>query len=122
MGSRDSSKKLGKLGENTACRILRERGVEILHENFRTREGEVDLIAREGETIIFVEVKVRRTLKSGRPEESIDERKQAQIRKIAEIFLSQKGFMEKEVRFDVVALEFDNIDKRWKARWRKKAF
>jgi putative endonuclease len=117
-----SSKQLGKQGENTACRLLCDRGLEIIHENFRTRTGEIDIIALDKDIVVFVEVKVRRSLKTGTPEESIDNKKQAQIRKTAEIFLAQRGWMEREVRFDVIALEFSTGENKWKARWIKKAF
>lgn len=115
-------KSLGRQGEDFAASYLESRGLAILERNFRTRAGEIDLIASSGEEVIFVEVKTRRTVGADEALESIDRRKIAQLQKMAEIYLSENGMMERAARFDVMVLEFVKEESRWKARWIKRAF
>jgi putative endonuclease len=113
---------LGRRGEDFAASYLESRGLTIVKRNFRTREGEIDLIASQENEIIFVEVKTRRSAGPGETLESIDERKMGKLRKMAEVYLSENGLMESPVRFDVMVLEFVKEESRWRARWIKRAF
>jgi putative endonuclease len=94
----------GRLGERRAARHLKKAGYRILARNFRAAGAEIDLIALDGDTIVFVEVKSRRSDAAGAPEEAVDERKQERIRRAAEIFASSHRLNGRSMRFDVVAL------------------
>lgn len=93
--------------ERAAARHLRLRGYRIVARNFRAAGAEVDLVAIDGETLVFVEVKARRSLVAGTPEAAVDERKQRHIRRAAEIFVDRHRAHRKPIRFDVVAITGD---------------
>jgi putative endonuclease len=93
---------VGRRGEDAATRFLAGLGFRILERGFRTRAGEIDLIAFEGETLVFVEVKTRRSLTYGTPAESVNARKQARIRRVAALYLGRRPAWDPPVRFDVV--------------------
>ncbi len=96
--------RLGRTSERLAERHLRGSGYRLLARNFRAAGAEIDLVAADGETIVFVEVKARLSDRSGRPEEAVDGRKQERIRRAAEIYLSRHRAHRAPVRFDVVAI------------------
>jgi len=103
-----STKEKGKEGEELAVSFLAEKGFEIVERNYRFGKGELDIIAREKDFLVFVEVKSRESLEYGLPEEAITKRKMAQIRKIAEAYLAEKSITDENIRFDVVAILFLN--------------
>ena len=78
-----------------------------MERNFRCRAGEIDLIALDGSTLVFVEVRSRRGDLVGTPFESVDPRKQARVTRVARHFLAARGFADRDVRFDVVGIRFD---------------
>lgn len=91
-----------------AADYLSEKGYEILEKNYRfSKGGEIDLICRDGEVLVFVEVKSRFNLNYGEPEYAFTKNKQKQVRKIAAAYLYDKGIDECECRFDAVAILFD---------------
>lgn len=94
---------LGDRGENVAARFLRNAGYKILLRNYRCPMGEVDIIARDGKTIVFVEVKTR-SYDDPTPEEQVNNPKQHQITKAAKYYLSRYGTPRPPARFDVVAV------------------
>ncbi|MDQ2818159.1 MAG: YraN family protein [Candidatus Eremiobacteraeota bacterium] len=94
----------GSQGERAAEALLRERGYHILERNFRCRGGEVDLIAIDGGTLVFVEVKTRSSLSRGSPIEAVTALKQARVRKAAQEYLAYSGQVFGRVRFDVIAV------------------
>ena len=96
---------LGRRGERAAEKYLRRNGYRIVARNFRAAGAEIDLVAMDGETLVFVEVKTRRSRDAGAPEEAVDERKQKQIRRAAEIFATRYRADEVEMRFDIVAID-----------------
>ncbi len=98
------SKEVARIGERLAARYLKDRGYQILEHNYRLRTGEIDLIAKEGERIVFVEVKTRRTLKFGVPQAAVTLTKQKQISKLALSYLQSNGMLDAPCRFDVVAV------------------
>jgi putative endonuclease len=98
-------KSLGSFGEALAEERLRGLGYIILDRNWRTREGEIDIIAKEGQVIVFVEVRTRRTRTFGLPEESITPRKQERLVKTALAYLEENALYEMDCRFDLMALE-----------------
>ena len=105
---RDDRKKSGTDGESLAVRRLQDEGLTILGRNYRFERGEIDIVAQEGDEIVFVEVKARRTRAFGPPEEAVTERKQVQIRRVAEGYLYEHSMEHCPCRFDVVAIIFDN--------------
>ena len=95
---------LGRRGEALALEFLRRKGYRIVERGFRLFRGEIDIIARDGDTLVFVEVKTRATTEFGLPEEAVTPAKQAQIRKIARGFLAARDLGEPDCRFDVLAI------------------
>ena len=95
---------LGRRAEDEAARFLEERGMAILARSFRTRRGEIDLVARDGATLVFVEVKARASLAWGRPSEAVGPIKRARMTHAARLFLARRGERgpEPPCRFDVV--------------------
>lgn len=94
---------LGDRGENLAARHLRDEGLKILERNFRSPVGEIDIIARDGDTLVFVEVKTR-SYDDPMPEDQVNQAKQHQITKAARFYLSRYGTSQPPARFDVVAV------------------
>jgi putative endonuclease len=92
---------LGDEGERAAARHLRRRGLRVITRNYRTPRGEIDLIARDGDTLVFVEVKTRR---AGHPAEAVTPEKQRRLSLAALTFLRRFGLLEQRCRFDVVAV------------------
>lgn len=97
---------LGAEGERVAKAYLQAKGYRILRENYSTPLGEIDLIAREGDVVAFVEVKARTSDEFGPPQSSVTLTKQRQIIKVAGLFLEREGLAETACRFDVVAVTF----------------
>ena len=94
---------LGPRGENVAAKFLRNQGFKILLRNFRCGVGEIDIIARDGKTIVFVDVKTR-TDDDPTPEEQVNNIKRHQITKAARFYLGRYGVPQPPARFDVVAI------------------
>ncbi len=96
---------LGRAGERAAEKYLKRNGYRIVARNFRAAGAEIDMVAMDGDTLVFVEVKTRRSRIAGAPEEAVDKRKQHRMRRAAEAFLVQYRAGEKELRFDIVAVD-----------------
>jgi putative endonuclease len=96
---------LGKKGEELAIAQLRALKYKIIERNFKCALGEIDIIAREKDMLVFVEVKTRRTKDFGGPAAAVNQRKQRQLSKVALTYLNQKKLAEMPARFDVVAVE-----------------
>ena len=100
-----NKRQIGADKEAFVCEWLQNRGYKILERNFRCGSGEIDIVAREGEYLVFVEVKYRSRDTSGLPEEAVDVRKQRVISRVALYYLRRYGYGETTpVRFDVVAV------------------
>jgi len=95
---------LGKKGEDIALDFLKKNGYGIIKRNYRTKLGEIDIIAREKDTLCFIEVKTRSSLRFGSPKEAVFPSKQRQISKVALTFLKEHKFMNEKSRFDVVCI------------------
>ena len=95
---------LGEAGEALAAQHLEQLGFSIVARNHRTRRGEVDLIAEQGELLVFVEVRTRASDKFGSPEETVDARKQERVVLAARDFLARFQGGERAIRFDVIAV------------------
>jgi putative endonuclease len=96
--------RLGPAGEKAAARHLRSHGYRILARNFRAAGAEVDLVALDGETLVFVEVKTRMGGSRGTPQEAVDQRKQERIRRAGAIFAARNRAHGRSIRFDVIAV------------------
>jgi putative transposase len=97
-------RQLGDQGEDLAAAALKKQGYKILERNFVTPLGEIDLIAREGKTVVVVEVKTRKSTRFGSPQEAVSVTKQQRLRRLADYYLKAKRLTEAPVRFDVVAV------------------
>lgn len=100
----DSRQSLGQSGEKIAVNFLQGRGYTILARNYRRRTGEIDIIAREGEMLVFIEVKTRSGRTYGSPAAAITPRKQRQISRTAQYYLAEQDLFDTPARFDVVAV------------------
>jgi putative endonuclease len=94
----------GGLGEEIARRYLTRKGYEIVESNYRTRRGELDLISRHADTLVIVEVKLRRGTAYGDPLEAVTPRKQHAIRRMTEEYLAENAPDFQSLRFDVVGI------------------
>lgn len=104
----DSSRgALGERGENVAARYLRNQGYKIITRNFRCELGEIDIVARDAKTLVFVEVKTR-SYEDATPEEQVDQAKRNQLVRVAKLYLSRYGIPQPPSRFDVVAIVWPN--------------
>ena len=97
-------KTLGQRGEAAAAGYLRRRRYKLLARGDRFGPGELDLVALDRGTIVFVEVKTRQSDDAGRPEEAVDEHKQRRLTRLAVTFLKRYGLLERPARFDVIAV------------------
>jgi putative endonuclease len=96
----------GEVGERLACRHLESRGLVVLARNFRCRSGEVDVVARDGDTTVFVEVKERAGVSHGEACEAVTFGKRRRIVRAARIYAASRGLSESPLRFDVVCIDW----------------
>ncbi|MGI8427319.1 MAG: YraN family protein [Actinomycetota bacterium] len=99
-----STQRLKVIGENAAANFLTERGFRLVARNWRTRFGELDLVAMEGRTLVFVEVKARQRADFIDPALGVDYRKQVKLRRLATAFLAQRTPSYEGCRFDVISV------------------
>ena len=118
-----NKRELGGLGENIASNFLKANGIEILVRNYFTIFGEIDIIGIEKKTIIFIEVKLRKSFKYGIPIESINSKKLKRIRRIVDFFLSENMLFENyDCRFDIICLTYSKKNDTFKVEWFKNHF
>lgn len=98
------SKQRGNLGEESAARYLESRGFRVLERNWRYRQWELDLVCRDGDTIVFVEVKTRRSGSMASPADAMTLKKRQKLVKAASHFLSQSDLWDEPCRFDLAAV------------------
>ncbi len=120
-GPRDRRAALGAKGERMAVRRLRRHGYRIVARNFRAAGAEIDAIAMDGDTLVFVEVKTRTSFGAGSPQESVHGLKQNHIRRAAAVFARSRAMEERPMRFDVVAVSRAD-GRRWAVEIIKDAF
>ncbi len=101
-----SKREKGKIGEEAASEFLKHQGYDILEQNYYYNHGEIDIIAKENDVLVFVEVKSRRSARFGEPQESVTPKKQELLRRTAEGYVQERSIGEMECRFDVVAVLF----------------
>lgn len=97
---------LGRSGEDVAADLLKGKGYKILVRNYKTKLGEIDIIARDKDTLAFIEVKTRHSDRFGLPQEAVSVSKQRQISKAALMFLKENNLLEKKARFDVISVVY----------------
>ncbi|BEU87666.1 YraN family protein [Selenomonas sp. TAMA-11512] len=97
-------KEIGNRGERLAAQYLERQGFRILERQYRTRTGEIDLIARQGAVLVFVEVKTRHPSGYGRGAQSVDRKKQERIARTALIYAQKMGTLHSSMRFDVIEI------------------
>ena len=95
---------LGKKGENIACKFLEKNGYQIMERNYRNKAGEIDIIARDKDDIVFVEIKTKLSKDFAQPELSVNPSKQRKIVKTALTYLMVKGIKKTGCRFDVIGI------------------
>lgn len=103
----DPRRRLGQWGENVAAIHLEASGLALVERNWRCRGGEIDLVARDGETIVFVEVKTRRGREFGAPEEALTAHKARKLLQLGEIYMAEHELDDVNWRIDLVAVELD---------------
>lgn len=100
----NSRQEFGKKSETAASELLKGQGYKILEMNYKTKLGEIDIIAKDRETLVFVEVKSRRSMRYGDPKFSITPKKKKKISMTALLYLKMTGQMNQKARFDVVTI------------------
>ena len=98
--------RLGQKGEHIACRLLKNLGLTIITRNYRDRQGEIDIVARDGTILCFVEVKTRRRSQYSSPAEAVTAKKQESIIRTAQRYIHQLGNPHLLYRFDIIELVF----------------
>lgn len=110
------------LGEREACRFLRRAGYTIVARSTRFRRGELDIVAVDGRTVVFVEVKTRQSSDKSEPLEAVTPEKQRRVTRAALLFLKRHRLLEHSARFDVLAVTWTNLAKRPEIQHIKSAF
>jgi putative endonuclease len=95
---------LGRYGEDRACEYIERLGYQLVERNFRCKDGELDIIAQDGKTIVFIEVKTRSSAIAGHPFEAITLQKQARIRRLAAEWCARYQVSQVQVRIDAIAV------------------
>ena len=98
------TKLLGDRGERAAAQFLRKKGMKIVERQSRNFVGEIDLVAKDGDCIVFVEVKTRSSTLAGHPYEAITQAKQTKLTKLALVWLKERRLLNSSSRFDVVSI------------------
>jgi putative endonuclease len=101
----NNPQRFGQKGESSAIKFLVQRGYDILTRNYRTPIGEIDIIAKDGETLVFVEVKARRSAQYGHPKYAVTKQKQYKIGRCALYYLKANRLFDTKARFDVVTID-----------------
>ena len=95
---------LGKSGEELAAELLKQNGYKIIARNYKTKLGEIDIVARDKDTICFIEVKLRSSDRFGTPQEAVILKKQRQISRASLLYLKDNDLLKQKARFDVVSI------------------
>lgn len=101
---RESTRNMGQQGENMAFSYICQQGYRVVERNYRCPYGEVDLIAKDGEIFVFIEVKSRQSTLFGQPEEAVDFKKRKKLSTVALWYLAEKKIDNYHARFDVVSI------------------
>jgi putative endonuclease len=115
-------KSLGQRGEDAAATFLRKLGYIIVARGHRDRIGEIDLVAVDGRTVVFIEVKTRTSQDAGHPADAVDEDKQRQLTRLALAYMKRHDLLECSARFDVVAITWPDARSKPKIEHFQNAF
>lgn len=107
----DSKQIIGKIGEEWAAKYLKEKGYTIIRRNFRCRQGEIDIIGKEKEELVFIEVKTRTNKKYGEPIEAVNNIKKKHIIRAIEFYLYTNQLTNEQVRIDIIEVYIHNCKK-----------
>lgn len=108
-----TKKQIGQMGEDIAAKYLQLHGYRIITRNYRCRYGEIDIIAREDNCLVFIEVRSKTSDSFGTAQESVNYHKQTKIRQLALFYIAERvGSNDENYRFDVVAVTFDRSDRK----------
>jgi putative endonuclease len=102
---------LGHHGEKLALKEAKRLGYKCIEQNYRCKLGEIDLIARDGACLVFIEIKTRKGSSIGYAKEAVNLRKRIQISRVALYYMKDKGCCDKKARFDVIAININNGEK-----------
>lgn len=111
-----NKREIGKTKEESCEKVLVDAGYDIVERNFATRIGEIDIIAENNEELLFIEVKYRKSKQYGYGEESVNKTKARKIFKTARQYIYKKNIQDKQIRFDIISIEDNEI------RWIKNSF
>ncbi|MEA3475176.1 MAG: YraN family protein [Candidatus Cloacimonadota bacterium] len=114
-------KEFGKFGEDIATKFLEHNGYRIIERNYHSIYGEIDIICKKNNQLIFIEVKARKSLKFGEPLEAVTEKKREKIIKTAYHFIT-KHQLDLSIRFDIITIQYISKEKRYKFEHIKNAF
>lgn len=103
---------IGKLGEDLACKYLQTKGYKIIERNFEARQGEIDIIAKDQEELVFIEVKTRSNIAYGKPAEAVNEIKQNHLIKTIEYYIYSRHLEDEFIRIDIIEIYL------WKNKYR----
>lgn len=101
------NREFGNIGEDLTCEYLKSIGMKIIERNYRLRTGEIDVIAMDGETVVFIEVKTRSNSNYGTPAESVTVNKQKKISQTARTYAVRKNLNDCDFRFDIVEVYYN---------------
>ncbi len=99
---------VGKIGENKASLYLKANGFSVLKKNFRSKQGEIDIVAKKDKTVYFIEVKTRTNLSKGYPYEAVDKRKIIHLKKAAQYFLLKSPLKAYKLKIGVISIILEN--------------
>lgn len=105
-----NNKELGDFGETQACWLLKKKGYHIVEKNWRCPVGEIDIIARRGRMLAFVEVKTRRSLKYGDPKEAVTSKKRQRIKNAAWYYMASHQMQSYDMRCDVIEIYMNHLE------------
>ncbi|OQX25461.1 MAG: YraN family protein [Desulfobacteraceae bacterium IS3] len=118
----DPRQKFGKECEFAALRYLEKNGCRISEQNYRTPQGEIDIIAEQGDTIVFAEVKARKSERFGPPKSAVTPEKQRKMSMAALQYLKDRNIRNRKARFDVITLFFPAKENKPHIEWVRNAF
>jgi putative endonuclease len=116
-----NSIELSHFGEDTACRFLKKNGCKVIDRNFRVPGGEIDVVAKSRDHVIFVEVKTRFAANYGEPWEAVGFRKRNRVKAAARAYIGQHRLRDTEFRFDIISITF-NDSMQPQIEWLQNAF
>ncbi len=102
---------IGRRGEDAAARYLERAGLHVVHRNWRVSRGELDIVALDGQELVFVEVKTRTSTAAGTPDEAVTPAKQRRLARLAEAYIASTGEDAPPVRFDVISIQLIGEDR-----------